>query len=424
MNPNRNITLMLNNFAANCPFSFSNFMMQSPLNYSMLERRFLYKLSEEIKKRYALMGLSLKENWKNLVFQMTNEDLACVGGKANWKRTYKVVRHLADRTVIQFQQNEKGELVLDHYHWIEFFRWNACSNDYTVRVSPELYDYVINLTKKFTVLDLHTAQRLESKYSQKFYEFCSQYCGDYRYVDPKNPTELYKKRVVKIDLSAFRFMFGLSELKDPVSGDVIVKPKYSRFKEIVNYVIAPAQQELYELYKDGYCNVWFDYLAADRLNAKSAPTSLYFFMYTKEFPKSKDSQLDRPWKEGDMPLVPFETKKTKETERRLEVKDWSKMAPLHQRGVIVKFLTAYLKPEEVKYYLSKIDESQRLFPDSYAQILQVIYEKQRQEKFAKGTRAYKRKCLVDFVFRKNLENYGWSIPPMKTTKSPKVCELK
>lgn len=426
MNQNREFTLMLNNFAANCPFSFSNLMMQSPLRYSMMERRFLYKLAEEIKRRYTQMGLSSRDNWKNFVFRMTNNDLACLGGKSNWKRTYKVIRQLAERTVIQFKENEKGQLILAHYHWIDAFNWNADTNDYTVRVSPDLYNYVINLTRKFTVLDLHTAIRLASKYTQKFYEFCCQYCGDYRFVDPENPTMFYKQRVVKIDLTAFRFMFGLSELRDPVTGEVVAKSKYQRFKELQKYVIAPAQQELYEFYKDFRCNVWFDYYATDRINAKSAPTTLYFFIYSKEHPKSKDSHLDRPWKEGDMPLIPFEEKKPrqKKLERRINVRDWSKMDAPQQREVIEKFLAAYLKPEEADYYLDKIDDSQRMFPDSYAQILQVIYEKQRQEKFAKGTRAYKRKCLVDFVFRKNLENYGWSIPPMKTTKAPKVSELK
>ena len=51
----RDITLMLNHFAASCHFSFSNLMIQSPLRYTMMERRFLYKLSEEIKRRYTNM---------------------------------------------------------------------------------------------------------------------------------------------------------------------------------------------------------------------------------------------------------------------------------------------------------------------------------------------------------------------------------
>ena len=98
MSQTRDITLMLNHFAASCNFSFSNLMMQSPLRYTMMERRFLYRLSEEIKRRYTRMGLAAKENWDSLVFRMTDNDIACVGGKNNWKRTYHVIRQLADRS--------------------------------------------------------------------------------------------------------------------------------------------------------------------------------------------------------------------------------------------------------------------------------------------------------------------------------------
>ena len=37
---------------------FNNLLMRSPLRYSMMERRFLYKLSEAIKMRYERMNLN------------------------------------------------------------------------------------------------------------------------------------------------------------------------------------------------------------------------------------------------------------------------------------------------------------------------------------------------------------------------------
>ena len=50
-------TLIENGGINGSPFSFSNLLMRSPLRYSMMERRFLYKLSEAIKMRYEQMGL-------------------------------------------------------------------------------------------------------------------------------------------------------------------------------------------------------------------------------------------------------------------------------------------------------------------------------------------------------------------------------
>ena len=189
----RIFTLIENGGTKGSPFSFSNLLMRSPLRYTMMERRFLYKLSEAIKMRYEEMGLKMRENWENLVFNMTDKDLSLIGGNTNIVRTYKTVRSLAQKSIIQFHNNEKNQLVIDYFHWIDAFRWNTATNDYTVRVSPELYDYVICLTKSFTVLNLHTAILLESKYSQKFYEFCCQYSGEFRFVDPSAPNETYKK---------------------------------------------------------------------------------------------------------------------------------------------------------------------------------------------------------------------------------------
>ena len=241
-------TLIENGGINGSPFSFSNLLKRSPLRYSMMERRFLYKLSEAIKMRYEQMGLRMRENWDNLVFNMTNKDLASIGGNTHIVRTYTTIRALAQKSIIQFRYNKQNQLIIDYFHWIDAFRWNTETNDYTVRVSPELYDYVISLTKSFTVLNLHTAILLESKYSQKFYEFCCQYSGDFRFIDPTTPNVIYKKRVIKVSIKAFRFTFGLSELNDPKTGELLEKEKYQRFKTMVMKVILPAQEELYRLY--------------------------------------------------------------------------------------------------------------------------------------------------------------------------------
>ena len=150
----RIFTLIENGGTKGSPFSFSNLLMRSPLRYTMMERRFLYKLSEAIKMRYEEMGLKMRENWENLVFNMTDKDLSSIGGNTNVVRTSKTVRSLAQKTILQFHNNEQNQLVIDYFHWIDAFRWNTATNNYTVRVSPELYDYVICLTKSFTVLNL------------------------------------------------------------------------------------------------------------------------------------------------------------------------------------------------------------------------------------------------------------------------------
>lgn len=411
----RRITLIENGDLGKCSFSFSNLLLRSPLRYTMMERRFLYKLSEAIKMRYEEMGLTMRDNWQNLVFNMTDRDLASVGGNTNVMRTYKTVRSLAQKAIVQFHENEDKQLVVDYFHWIDAFRWNTSTNDYMVRVSPELYDYVINLTKSFTVLNLHTAILLESKYSQKFYEICCLYSGDFRFIDPTTPDETYKKRVLKMSIEAFRFTFGLSELHDPKTGELLEKEKYQRFKTMVEKVILPAQRELYALYKNHLCDVWFDFEVPDRYGRgrNGSPKNLRFYIYSREFPKSNDAEMDRPWQEGDAMLFPYEEKALKKApkEKIFKQTDWLSLDREFQRDTVRRLLKSYLDNDAADYYITRIDEEQRQCNDTYSQVIQVVYEKQKQAKFQQGTKKYKQKCLIDFVFAQNLKEYGWSIPP-------------
>lgn len=413
---NRLMTLIEQGGTGECPFMFNNLLMRSPLRYTMLERRFLYKLSESIKIRYESMGLKARENWKNLIFNITDKELAAIGGKQHVLRTYEAIRALARKEIIQLFYNKKQQLIVDYFHWIDAFRWNKDTKDYTVRVSPELYDYVVCLTKRFTVLNLHTAILLQSKYSQKFYEFCCQYSGNFRFQDPTKPNEIYKQRVVQMSIETFRYTFGLSELHDPRTNKLLAKEKYSRFKTIETKVILKAQDELYNLYQENKCDVWFDYEIADRYGRgrSGSPKTLRFYIYTRENPKSKDPVKDCPWKEGDEPLFPYETKNKSNDNRKKKVVQatyWDQLDENFQRDLILQILQKYLDEKLVEYYMSKIDNEQKKCKESYSQIMQVIYEKQQQPKFQQGTKSYKQKCLTEFVFTKNLKLYGWSIEP-------------
>jgi hypothetical protein len=57
--------------------------------------------------------------------------------------------------------------------------------------------------------------------------------------------------------------------------------------------------------------------------------------------------------------------------------------------------------------------------DSYTQVIQVIQEKESQKKFMNGTKQYKRNNIMDYVLRKNLQDYGWSIEPPTSRRERK-----
>lgn len=199
--------------------------MKSPLRYSMMERRFLYKLAELVRQRYKEMGLAVRESWDNLLFRVTDKELKEIGGDKHAVYVYGVLEQLANRMVTQYSFDEDGHLVLGRFHWITKLEWKVNTRDYIITVSPDLYDYVCNLTGRFTRFDTGVGIRLRSKYSQKFYEICCMYTSDdshpYRYKDNDHPEYVYKERVVRLSFTDLRTIFGLDEVKDPRTGKIV-----------------------------------------------------------------------------------------------------------------------------------------------------------------------------------------------------------
>ena len=60
--------------------------------------------------------------------------------------------------------------------------------------------------------------------------------------------------------------------------------------------------------------------------------------------------------------------------------------------------------DEVHHLHVQIRKEAQFHKDSYIQVIQVIQEKEKQKKFAEGTRQYKRNNLIDFALK------GQSIP--------------
>lgn len=421
------------------PFRYKNALLRSPIDYTMLERRALYKLCEEIKKRYNTCDLVSREKWNDFTFYFTSADLAVIGGDRNYQKTFDAILALTKRTIVQYEENEQGQYVFGSYHWISSFKFNEDTKDYLIRVSPELYDYVINVTKNFSSLDLYVALRLKSKYSQKFYEIGCMLDTEQQFFEQDAPNRPLKKRVVQMTMESFRDILGLSELRVPKTNEIVHTEKYKRFEEVRKYVIEKAQKELFNLYKDHKCNIWFDYLPGERTGKGrngGSPKKIFLFFYTYGHPKSTDIEDDRPFVKGDQPLNPFaeedkitvrtattaKVSKTpnkslsissrKNIETSYSVSNWSAMGVDTCRTLVKALLDEYLLPIEVTYYLCQIDQEQRRCPDSYAQVMQAIHEKLHQPSFEQGTSEYKRKCIVKYVFQKNLKTYGWSIKPM------------
>ena len=113
--------------------------------------------------------------------------------------------------------DENGDEIIGKLHWVDTFFYDPKKDLYAVRVSPEIMPYLINLNKNFTCFDVGTAMKLRSKYTQKMYELCCRFGGDYTHYEHEQFIQgnVYKKRVVPISMDDFRQLFNLDEIRDP-----------------------------------------------------------------------------------------------------------------------------------------------------------------------------------------------------------------
>ena len=88
----------------------------------------------------------------------------------------------------------------------------------------------------------------------------------------------------------------------------------------------------------------------------------------------------------------------------------------HQEEIVLSLLSKYLSKRELTYYMAAINREARQCRDCYTQVIQVILEKEKQPKFSKAKKQYKRNNIIEYALQENLKEYGWSIEPPKNYK--------
>ena len=409
------------------PVRWSNSIVDTPVMYGLIERRTLYFITREVKHKYVEKNLSVPDNWKDLYFHLTDEDLGVIGGEKNIPRTYEALSKLGQKFLPVSFKNEKGELVIGKVHWIDTFFFNEVTKMYDVRVSPEIMPYLIDISQSFTTFDLGTAMLLRSKYTQKMYELCSQFSGDFRFVesDAEQTGNVYKKRVLPIRMDKLRRIFNLDEVIDPRTKHTIISTTYANFKNMRTNILDVAQSELYNLYLRHHSNIWFDYQPGPKKGRGGKVSSVYIFIYTRDFPKNG---LNRPWQDGDEPLSPFEKFTLPilkvSPQQRLRENLWYDLPDYTQERAVEALLSHYMMADELKYYMRQITMVARNHRDSWVQVIQVIKDKERQPKFQEGTDAFKHKSITEFALKKNLQVFGWSLEPMPKVRRTKKTTLE
>ena len=400
--------------------SWSNILINSPVTYNLLERRTMYFLTGEVKRKFVEKGLGVPENWKDLYFYLTDEDLGLIGGTKNVPRTYEILSTMGEKFVTVRYRDENGGEIIGKLHWVDTFFYDPKKDLYAVRVSPEIMPYLINLNKNFSCFDVGTAIKLRSKFTQKMYELCCRFGGDYTHFEKEQQLlgNVYKKRVVRISMDDFRRLFNLDEIRDPKTGKILQPATLKNYKDMRKSILDLAQDELLTMYKYNASNVWFDYQAEGKAGRGGRVASILIYIYTREHPKEGEQ---RPWRKGELPLCPFveepETKEKKTLAQKIQTNEFYNVE--NQERIAEHFLSKYLSKREVAYYMAQIRKEAQFHKDSYIQVIQVIQEKEKQKKFAEGTRQYKRNNLIDFTLKENLKDFGWSINPPATRRERK-----
>ena len=231
----------------------SNTITQARYEFTKIEKRIIYRIIKEIRKQYVTGELQ-SNLFNELVVCLTFKDLQEVS--ENTQLVYKSIRTLKTRSY-EFDNDEEW-LILGI---INKARHIKTKGTWEITVDREMVAQFVELAKNYTEYSLTVAMSLRSEYSQRLYEYCSQF------------------------RSSGGFRMKVQDMKEKMR---LVK-KYDRYAGFKKYVLDVALKELKELYKQGQCDLYFEY--SEEKNGRSVET-LRFKIISRETHETKMSLED------------------------------------------------------------------------------------------------------------------------------------
>ena len=230
----------------------ANALTQSRYDFNVIEKRCLYQIIKEVRRLFIDTHTGQKDLFDNMRLTLTPAMLENLGGKK--KEVYDSLVRLRKRDV-----EIDTEDVWMNTGYVTMVKHNKKQDLYEVEVSSEIMPYLVALAENFTTYDLTVAISLKSSYSQRFYEYCSQ----------------YKNRANKT------FFFTVEKLREMM----MLEDKYANIAHFKQKVLDVAQKEIKDLYDKGQCDLWFEYAVKD--TDKRKVLSYFFFVHTKEDEQNK-----------------------------------------------------------------------------------------------------------------------------------------
>lgn len=202
----------------------ANALTQARYNYTVVEKRAVYQIIKEVRSQFIERPDGQRDLFNDLVIRMKTSDLQ--GNDTELRDVYTSLKNLR-RKSIWIEDNEK---VLE-VGYINYFEHKKRDTHLEVQVSNKILPYLVELAEQFTTYSLTVAISLKTKYSQRFYEYCSQF---------KNIGFFY---------------VSIEELRNKL----LLGETYPRYALLKQYVIDAAYKELKKLYEAGQCDLCFNY---------------------------------------------------------------------------------------------------------------------------------------------------------------------
>ena len=231
---------------------------------SLIEKKILYILVREIREKFVLNTDGNKTLFQDLVIKTTANTLIKGIKEKNYKRVRKAFVDLRMRS-FSWDNGKDIEKEQDEYEgfevgFINYSKWDK-NGDIEFEVSKLILPFFVELTKKFTEYNLIVAISLKSKWSQRFYEICSQW---------KNAGG------INLNIKELREQFGLID-------------KYTKYAAFKSRVIDVAHKELKELFMKGQNDVYFEF---SEVKSSRSVESLKLKIITKDKSKKVAETVD------------------------------------------------------------------------------------------------------------------------------------
>lgn len=200
-----------------------NKITQSRYEFTLIEKRIIYLIINEIRKKHILSDNST-DLFGDLIINLNYENFKEVS--ENTDLVYKSIRKLISK-FYEFDDNEQWMVV----NIINKAKHKKKDATWEFTIDSDMVSKFAELARNYTAYSLVVAMSLRSEHSQRMYEYCSQFrvAGGWR-----------------TSLKELRYKMKLEK-------------KYDRYASFKLRVLEVAKKELKKMYDEGQSDLYFEY---------------------------------------------------------------------------------------------------------------------------------------------------------------------